>query len=89
MLEKVKVALRIVSNAYDEELNDLISAALLDLGLSGITNIDTNDYLIIRADITFCKFNFDTPDDYDRIKISYDKQKAQLKMATGYTYWSE
>jgi hypothetical protein len=32
--------------------------------------------------------NFGEPDQYDRLKKSYDEQKAQLGMATGYTTWS-
>ena len=28
--------------------------------------------------------NFGSPSDYDRMKASYDEQKAQLQMATGY-----
>ena len=33
--------------------------------------------------------NFGEPEDYDRMKKSYDEQKAQLSMATGYTDWGE
>lgn len=95
MLDKVKLALRITSSRYDSELNDLIEAAKLDLGIAGVelddlvTGTDPSDYLLIRAIITYCKMNFGSPADYDRIKASYDEQKAQLSMATGYTVWSD
>lgn len=89
MLEKVKLALRIVTTAFDSELNDLIEAALADLGLAGVTNTSTDDPLIIRAVITYCRANFGDPDEYDRLKASYDEQKAQLKTATGYTDWGD
>ena len=36
MLEKVRLALRITSTAYDEDLQGLIDAALADLGLAGV-----------------------------------------------------
>ena len=51
MLSKVKLALRINNNAYDEEINDLISACKKELELAGIasSNIDDNDPIIIRA----------------------------------------
>ena len=89
MLSKVKLALRIVTDAYDFELIDLIDAAQLDLGVAGVT-IPTNlDALVERAIITYCKCNFGQPDDYDRLKASYDEQKAQLSMATGYTTWTD
>ena len=40
MLEKVKLALRIVTAAFDSEINDLIDAALADLGLAGVENLE-------------------------------------------------
>ena len=87
MLESVKLALRITTDAFDDEITDLIDAALADLGIAGITNLDEADALIKRAVITFCRVNFGEPDDYDRMKASYDEQKAQLQTATGYTDW--
>lgn len=88
MLEAVKLALRITTSAFDDELNVLIDAGLIDLKQAGITNLDQTDPMIKRAVITFCKLNFGQPDDYDRLKKSYDEQKAQLGMATGYTTWT-
>lgn len=93
MLEKVKLALRITTNAFDSELTDLIEAAKLDLGIAGVVvpiMTDVNlDAIISRAIVTYCKLNFGEPDEYDRLKASYDEQKAQLSMATGYTTWTE
>lgn len=88
-LEAVKLALRIVTAAFDSELNDLIAAAIIDLKQAGISNTDQTDPMIRRAIVTFCKLNFGQPDDYDRLKRSYDEQKAQMGMATGYTVWTE
>lgn len=89
ILNAVKLALRITTDAFNSELNDLIDAALLDMGIAGITNDSTGDPLVLRAVITYCKLNFGQPDDYDRLKKSYDEQKAQLSMATGYTDWGQ
>ena len=85
MLEKVKLALRITTDAFDSEIQDLIDAALADLGIAGVTTITETDPLIVRAVTTFCRVNFGQPDDYDKLKYSYDEQKAQLQVATGYT----
>lgn len=87
MLEKVKLALRITTNAFDSELTDLIAAAQLDLGIAGVVVPAEIDAIVSRAIITYCKIHFGEPDDYDRLKASYDEQKAQLSMATGYTTW--
>ena len=89
MLSAVKLALRITTTAFDSELNDLIIAGLIDLKQAGITNQNVEDPMIRRAIITFCRLNFGSPDDYDRLKKSYDEQKAQLGMAEGYTEWTE
>ncbi|MFR8079315.1 MAG: head-tail connector protein [Christensenellales bacterium] len=89
MLEKVKLALRITTDAFDSEIQDLIDAALADLGIAGVTKITETDPLIVRAVTTFCRVNFGQPDDYDKLKYSYDEQKAQLQVATGYTNWGE
>lgn len=88
MLSKVKLALRITTNAFDSELTDLIAAAQLDLGVAGVIVPTTIDELVTRAIITYCKMSFGLPEDYDRLKKSYDEQKAQLVTATGYTTWS-
>lgn len=89
MLELVKVALRITSTAYDLELNQLIEAALLDLGLVDIMpdllTTSQTDALIRQAVITYCAMRFGNPDNYDRLKAAYDEQKAQLLMSAGYT----
>ena len=89
MLEKVKMALRITTDAFDTELTDLISSAKLDLGIAGVVVPETLDAIVERAIITYCKIHFGEPDDYDRLKASYDEQKAQLSMATGYTVWTD
>ena len=88
MLSKVKLALRITTSAFDSELTDLIAAAQLDLGIAGVDVPASLDELVSRAIITFCKMSFGLPEDYDRLKKSYDEQKAQLVTATGYTTWS-
>lgn len=89
MLEKVKLALRITTTAFDSEISDLIDAALADLGLAGVAEKSETDPLIIRAVTTYCRAYFGQPDDYERMKTAYDEQKAQLRSATGYTDWGD
>jgi len=88
MLEQVKLALRISTTAYDSELTYLIDAAKLDLGIAGVVLPEELDALVQKAVITYCKLSFGLPEDYDRLKRSYDEQKAQLSTATGYTDWT-
>lgn len=84
MLEKVKVALKITTNDFDSELTDMIDAATIDLGLAGVENTLLTDALVIRAICTYCRLNWGSPADYDKLKASYDEQKAQMSMSSLY-----
>lgn len=83
MLTAVKLALRISTTAYDDEIQALINAAYADLGIAGIHDLDY-DPLVVQAVKTYVRMNFGSPSDYDRLKRSYDEQKAQMQTATGY-----
>lgn len=90
ILNRVKTALRITTDAFDQEIIDLVNACLADLGIAGVTEDDTENPLIIRAICTYCKYHFGDSngvEESDRLKSSYDEQKAQMQMATGYTDW--
>lgn len=89
MLESVKLALGITVDAYDAEIQDLIDAALLDLGIAGVEGYNQNDKLVLQAVKTYCRAHFQSPADYDRLKASYDEQKGQLMIANGYTDWGD
>lgn len=89
ILDNVKTALRISTDAYNSELNALIVAAQQDLGIAGVVVPEELNEITERAVITYCKMSFGLPEDYDRLKRSYDEQKAQLSNATGYTVWGE
>lgn len=83
ILEAVKLALRVSTDVFDNEINDLMEAAKSDLGIVGVENAET-DPLVKRAVITYCRMYFGQPDDFDRMKAAYDEQKAQMITATGY-----
>lgn len=89
MLDAVKRALRLTTDAYNAELQELIDSALLDLGIAGVTEYETDDPLVLTAVKTYCRMHFGSPDDYDRLAQSYDAQKGALQIATGYTDWGE
>jgi hypothetical protein len=88
MLEKVKLAMGITVSAYDSEIQQLIAAALADLGIAGVDSTLQYDPLILQAVKTYVRAHFRSPADYDRIKAAYDEQKAQLMVATNYTDYS-
>ena len=90
LLTQVKIACRILSDSYDDELTDLINSAFYDLEISGVANtegvpyvVETADNLVVTAVKTYVKLNFGdllSDNQWDRLKASYDEQKAQLKM---------
>lgn len=93
LLEKVKVSLRIKTTIYDEEIGDLINAALADLNIVGVDDLskegddktfgkNVTNPLIIRAVTTYVKANFGTPEDAQRLTISYASQKDQLRLSS-------
>lgn len=95
LLEDVKLALRIKTDAFDAEITRLINSGLLDLGVAGVeipegdpeAETPETDPIVSTAVITYCRMHFGQPDEYDRLKRSYDEQKAQLATCTGYTDW--
>lgn len=87
LLTATKLALRITTTAFDSEISDLLAAAQLDLGVAGVEVPAEMDALVSLACITYVKMHFGQPDDYERLKKSYDEQKAQLVTCTGYTDW--
>jgi len=90
ILDAVKEAMRIKTPAYDASIARLIGACIRDIGIVGVEfDATTEDELLIEAVITYCRMNFGTPSDYDRLKASYDEQKAQLISCTGYGLPSE
>lgn len=89
IIEKIKLSMRISDDDFNEDIEELAKAALADLGIAGVDGERAliTDSLVFRAVVTYCRLHFGTPDDYDRLKASYDEQKGQLQIATGYTTW--
>ena len=87
LLDRVKTALRIKTDVYDEELKDLIASAKTDLEIAGVVVPEPLDAVTRTAIVTYVKIAFGLPDDAQRLKKSYDEQKAKLVTATDYTRW--
>lgn len=95
ILDKCKTALRLSTDYYNNEIWGLIEAAQKDLAIAGVQCTahpgggTIYDPLIDTAIVTYVRVMFGDLDDgqRDRLKASYDEQKAQLVTATGYTDW--
>jgi hypothetical protein len=92
MLDKVKMALRVTSAAFDDEINGLIDAAKADLRLAGIispditagSGADASDPLVLRAIILYAKAGFGYDDNAARYREAYDYLKCALSLAGDY-----
>ncbi len=87
LIAKAKMAGRITTDAFDTQISSLLDAAALDLGVAGVVIPSTLDALVEQAEITYFLLHFGDPDNYERLERSYNEQKAQLSMCTGYTNW--
>ena len=87
LIDAARLALRLTSTAFDAEISRLLTAAMDDMGVAGVVIPAEVDALVATAAITYVRMHFGEPDEYERLKRSYDEQKAQLATCTGYTDW--
>ena len=88
MLEKIKLSLRVDSDDLDEEIQDTIDSAKLDLKLSGIDEdkIIDMDPLILRAIKVFCKAEFSSDNtESNRFRKCYEMLRDHLALSTEYS----
>lgn len=89
LVRSAKLAARISTSAFDSQVDMLLDSAMLDLGVAGVEVPETLDAIVKQAAITYFLMHFGSPDEYERLKRSYDEQKAQLSTCTGYTDWRD
>lgn len=89
LVAQAKLAARITTDAFDSQVDLLLDSAMLDLGVAGVEVPEPYDALVEQAAITYFLMRFGQPDEYERLKRSYDEQKAQLATCTGYTDWGD
>lgn len=92
MLQIVKIALRIVTDAFDSELLLLISACIEEMtGLGVVIQTGTGGVPVSpqvqSAIIAYCKWQFGNNEDADRWRDVYHIKLRQLKTMTGFTNW--
>lgn len=87
LLAKAKVALRIKTDAFDDEITGLIEAAKSVIETRGV-RIDPIEPMVLQAILTYVRLHFGHPDDYDRLKDAWETQLGQLMVTSGYTTWT-
>lgn len=90
LLIKAKLTLRITTEAFDEEIRDMIKAGFEDLDTRGVLTAEkAKSPMLTRAIMTYIRYHFGDPDNPEKLKASYDEQKAQLMTTTEFTDWEE
>lgn len=96
LIDSVKLALQITSNTLNDDINNLISSAIIDLDIAGVDNdisTSTTDANVIRAITAYVGYHFNlTHGSIDRakaFKTAYDEMKAQMGMSDNYTVFEE
>lgn len=85
MLKRVKQSVRIKSNAFDDELSEMIESAKLDLSIAGVQLLNEDDALIQRAIIIYCKANFGLDNkDSEKYQKAFDNLKERLSLCGDY-----
>ena len=94
LLSDAKLRLRLHTDAFNEEIKDLIEGAASDLiNRQAIQPEQVSDLpvdpLIKRAILTYVRAYFGQPENPEQLKADYDEQKATLMTTTGYTTWTD
>lgn len=91
MLELVKLALRITTDAFDDEIQLYIDDCILSMNKLGVTASEaaTDDPQITTAVIAYCKWKFGENSEKESWKRIYDEKLAEMQMQTGYTDWGD
>jgi hypothetical protein len=89
MLSEVKTALRVKSNAFNGEIENIIAAAYADLRLVGLdTPVDltepTTSPLIRRGVILYAKANFGYSDESEKYQTAYNYLRSALSLSGEY-----
>lgn len=88
-IEKAKLALRITKDSFNAQIDSLLDSAYVDMHIAGVEIPEAITPIVETAAITYVALHFGEPDEYERLKASYDEQKAQLATYTGYTNWGD
>lgn len=84
LISRVRQALRIKTEAFDDEIADLIDACRIDLNVAGATMYDVNDPLCIQATVLYCKAYFGFSEESDKYIVRYEALRAAMANSSDY-----
>lgn len=84
LLDDVRLSLRIKNSAYDTEIQDLIDSCKIDLGISGVQEIDETEPLTAQAIKLYCKGHFGYDENSEKFQQAYESLKIVMALASDY-----
>lgn len=86
ILDDVRKALRVTTETFDDEIQDLIDACKEDLPGAGTDTVDETDPMVKRAIILYSRAHFGMGNpDMEKYIRQYDKIKNHLALDQRYT----
>ena len=82
--EQVKLSLRLVTTAFDDEIANDIAACFIDLARVGIVEIDDADPVIIRLAELYCKSALNFEQEGERYQNAYEFMRDGVSLAGDY-----
>ena len=89
LLKSAETDLRIAGVTIEGTCDFTITIDAITEEVSVKDNSTITDENVQTAMITYCRKNFGSPPDFDKLAASYDLQRRQLANATGYTDFGE
>lgn len=80
LIQKLRKRLRISSDSFDDEINDLISACKQDLKVSGIYGSE-EDPLYFQAIVLYVKTHFGSNDESEKFSEAYESLKIAMSLS--------
>ena len=84
LINDIKLSLRIKNTAYDTEIQDLIDACKIDLGIGGVQSVDETEPLTAQAIKLYCKGHFGYDENSEKFQQAYESLKIVMALASDY-----
>lgn len=84
LIEKLMRAVRVKSQASEEEVKDLVGACKEDLKIAGVYVTDENDPLCKQAIKLYCKANYGYDKDSERFRAAYETLRDSMALSGDY-----
>lgn len=83
LIERLKKRIRAMSDAADEEVDDLVQSCRKELEIAGVYG-DESDPTYYQAIVLYCKANYGYDEDTDRFGIAFRNLRDSMNLSGDY-----